>query len=76
MLSVEEYRSEFLSYLNDFQSPSSPKNLYEPKPEKEPLVYKDKQTFYPILTGSGTGYYWSQGKENVSENKYPKLIWT
>ena len=30
MLTVEEYRSEFLSYLNDFQSPSSPKNLYEP----------------------------------------------
>ena len=30
MLTVEGYRSEFLSYLNDFQSPSSPKNLYEP----------------------------------------------
>ena len=30
MLTVEEYRSEFLSYLKDFQSPSSPKNLYEP----------------------------------------------
>ena len=33
------------------------KNLYEPKPEKEPLLYKDKETFYPMLTGSGTGYY-------------------
>jgi len=30
MLTIEEYRSQFLSYLNDFQSPSSPKNLYEP----------------------------------------------
>jgi len=30
MLTTEEYRSQFLSYLNDFQSPSSPKNLYEP----------------------------------------------
>ena len=30
MLTIEEYRSKFLSYLNDFQSPSSPKNLYEP----------------------------------------------
>ena len=30
MLTVEGYRSEFLSYLDDFQSPSSPKNLYEP----------------------------------------------
>ena len=32
-----------------------PKNLYEPKPEKEPLLYKDKETFYPMLTGSGYG---------------------
>ena len=30
MLSVEEYRSKFLSYLEDFESPKNPKNLYEP----------------------------------------------
>ena len=37
------------------KSLDGPKNLYEPKPEKEPLVYKDKETFYPMLTGSGYG---------------------
>jgi hypothetical protein len=26
-----------------------PKDLYEPKPEKKALVYKDKETFYPQL---------------------------
>ena len=30
MLTVEEYRSEFLSYLENFKSPTNPKNLYEP----------------------------------------------
>lgn len=30
MLSVEEYRSKFLSYLENFKSPTNPKNLYEP----------------------------------------------
>ena len=30
MLTVEEYRSEFLSYLENFESPTNPKNLYEP----------------------------------------------
>jgi len=30
MLSVEEYRSKFLSYLENFESPKNPKNLYEP----------------------------------------------
>ena len=30
MLTVEEYRSKFLSYLENFQSPNNPKNLYEP----------------------------------------------
>ena len=30
MLSVDEYRSKFLSYLEDFESPKNPKNLYEP----------------------------------------------
>ena len=30
MLSVEEYRSKFLSYLVNFESPKNPKNLYEP----------------------------------------------
>ena len=30
MLTVEEYRSKFLSYLENFKSPTNPKNLYEP----------------------------------------------
>ena len=30
MLTVEEYRSGFLSYLESFKSPTNPKNLYEP----------------------------------------------
>ena len=30
MLTVEEYRSGFLSYLENFKSPTNPKNLYEP----------------------------------------------
>jgi len=30
MLTVEEYRSKFLSYLENFESPSNPKNLYDP----------------------------------------------
>ena len=30
MLTVEEYRSGFLSYLENFESPTNPKNLYEP----------------------------------------------
>ena len=30
MLTVEEYRSVFLSYLKNFKSPTNPKNLYEP----------------------------------------------
>ena len=30
MLLVEEYRSKFLSYLVNFESPKNPKNLYEP----------------------------------------------
>tara|TARA_B100000575_G_scaffold254516_1_gene223759 strand:+ start:731 stop:1705 length:975 start_codon:yes stop_codon:yes gene_type:complete len=30
MLTVEEYRSKFLSYLDNFNSRSNPKNLYDP----------------------------------------------
>ena len=30
MLTVEEYRLGFLSYLENFKSPTNPKNLYEP----------------------------------------------
>ena len=30
MLTVEEYRSKFLSYLEKFESPTNPKNLYDP----------------------------------------------
>ena len=30
MLTVEEYRTQFLSYLDNFQAPNSPVNLYDP----------------------------------------------
>ena len=47
MLTVDEYRNQFLTYLSDFQSPNKPENLYDPV--SYILALKGKR-IRPILT--------------------------
>lgn len=47
MLTVEEYRSQFLSYLDNFQSPNKPENLYDPVSY---ILGLDGKRIRPILT--------------------------